>query len=35
MKTYPIHCEISGPTAMWKRPDTGDAPWSFAKSHQQ
>ena len=29
MKPYPIACEISGPTAMWARPDTGDAPVSY------
>ena len=29
MKTYSISCEISGPTAMWTRPDTGDAPVSY------
>ena len=29
MKRYPIACEISGPTAMWIRPDTGDAPVSY------
>lgn len=29
MKTYPITCEISGPTAMWTRPDTGDVPVSY------
>jgi len=23
---YPIQLENSGPTAMWTRPDTGDAP---------
>jgi predicted DNA-binding transcriptional regulator YafY len=28
MKTYEITCEISGPTAMWTRPDTGDTPVS-------
>jgi CRISPR-associated protein Cas5d len=26
---YPIGCEISGPTAMWTRPDSGDAPVSY------
>ena len=26
---YPIAIEISGPTAMWTRPDTGDAPVSY------
>jgi len=25
-KTYEIALEISGPTAMWTRPDTGDCP---------
>ena len=29
MKTYSISLEISGPTAMWTRPDTGDAPVSY------
>ncbi|MDA1054090.1 MAG: CRISPR-associated protein Cas5 [Planctomycetota bacterium] len=29
MKTYPIALEISGPSAMWTRPDTGDAPVSY------
>lgn len=29
MKTYSIKMEISGPTAMWTRPDTGDAPVSY------
>ena len=29
MQPYPIACEISGPTAMWTRPDTGDAPVSY------
>ena len=28
-KTYSISMEISGPTAMWTRPDTGDAPVSY------
>ena len=28
MHAYLIACEISGPTAMWTRPDTGDAPAS-------
>ena len=28
-KTYSIHLEISGPSAMWTRPDTGDAPVSY------
>lgn len=27
--SYPIRLEISGPTAMWTRPDTGDAPVSY------
>ena len=26
MKPYPIQLEISGPTAMWTRVDSGDAP---------
>ena len=26
---YEVACEISGPTAMWTRPDTGDAPVSY------
>lgn len=29
MKTYPISLEISGSTAMWTRPDTGDCPVSY------
>lgn len=29
MKPYRIACEISGPTAIWTRPDTGDAPVSY------
>lgn len=29
MKTYSISLEISGPSAMWTRPDTGDAPVSY------
>lgn len=29
MKTYLVNLEISGPTAMWTRPDTGDAPVSY------
>ena len=29
MKSYEIALEISGPTAMWTRPDTGDAPVSY------
>ena len=29
MKTYAVSFEISGPTAMWTRPDTGDAPVSY------
>jgi CRISPR-associated protein Cas5d len=29
LKTYPISLEIAGPTAMWTRPDTGDAPVSY------
>jgi CRISPR-associated protein Cas5d len=26
---YEARLEISGPTAMWTRPDTGDAPVSY------
>ncbi len=29
MKYYPISMEISGETAMWTRPDTGDCPVSY------
>lgn len=29
IKHYPIRLEIAGPTAMWTRPDTGDAPTSY------
>ena len=29
MPVYPIACELSGPNAMWTRPDTGDAPVSY------
>jgi CRISPR-associated Cas5-like protein len=29
MKPYPIELEISGPTAMWTRPDTGSSPVSY------
>jgi CRISPR-associated protein Cas5d len=29
MSSYSIQLEISGPTAMWTRPDTGDAPVSY------
>lgn len=29
MKTYSIKMEVSGPTAMWTRPDTGDSPVSY------
>ena len=29
MKSYEVQLEISGPTAMWTRPDTGDAPVSY------
>lgn len=29
MKSYPISLEISGPTAMWTRPDTGATPVSY------
>ena len=26
---YEVSFEITGPTAMWTRPDTGDAPVSY------
>jgi len=29
MKPYPIQLEISGPTAIWTRPDTGSSPVSY------
>ena len=29
MKNYEVSLEVSGPTAMWTRPDTGDAPVSY------
>src|SRR5947207_1460083 len=29
MRAYTICLEISGPTAMWARPDSGDAPVSY------
>ena len=29
MQKYRINVEISGPSAMWTRPDTGDAPVSY------
>lgn len=29
MKDYLIQMEVSGPTAMWTRPDTGDSPVSY------
>jgi len=29
MNSYLICLEISGPTAMWTRPDTGDSPVSY------
>ena len=29
MKTFEVSLEVSGPTAMWTRPDTGDAPVSY------
>lgn len=28
-KHYEVSLEVSGPTAMWTRPDTGDAPVSY------
>ncbi len=29
MKPYPLQLEISGPTALWTRPDTGSSPVSY------
>jgi len=29
MHQHQAICEISGPTAMWTRPDTGDVPVSY------
>ena len=29
MKTYSVQMEVSGATAMWTRPDTGDSPVSY------
>ena len=29
MKPYPVQLEISGPTALWTRPDTGSSPVSY------
>ncbi len=29
MKSYEVAFEVSGPTATWTRPDTGDAPVSY------
>lgn len=29
MKAYPVAMEVSGPLAMWARPDTGGAPTSY------
>jgi CRISPR-associated protein Cas5d len=29
MNDYPVALEISGPTAIWTRPDTGDTPVSY------
>ena len=29
MKSYAVRLEISGPTAMWTRPDTGSSPVSY------
>ena len=29
MKSYAVQFEISGPTAMWTRPDTGSSPVSY------
>jgi CRISPR-associated protein Cas5d len=31
--SYHVRLEISGPTAMWTRPDTGDAPVSYPALH--
>ena len=30
MAHYNVQMEIAGPTAIWTRPDTGDAPTSYA-----
>ncbi len=29
MSKYQVSLEVAGPTAMWTRPDTGDAPTSY------
>ncbi len=29
MKPYPLQLEVSGPTALWTRPDTGSSPASY------
>lgn len=29
MSKYEVRLEVSGPTALWTRPDTGDAPTSY------
>lgn len=29
MKSFPLHLEISGPTAMWTRPDSGSSLVSY------
>lgn len=29
MKAYSVQIEVSGATAMWTRPDTGDSPVSY------
>ena len=29
MKPYPVQLEISGPTALWTRPDSGSSPVSY------
>ncbi len=29
MSEHEVKLEIAGPTAMWTRPDTGDAPVSY------
>ena len=31
MKQYEVACEVSGPTAMWTRPDTCDAARSVTR----
>jgi len=31
MKPYPVQLAISGPTAMWTRPDTGSSVFGFGR----